>query len=61
VGVHGYWVGHTYGKIFVHQKHALFGFVRMYPLFKVWMPGQCICFVIRAGFMNESEVKFGEE
>jgi hypothetical protein len=61
VRVHGYWVSRVYGKIFVCQKHALLGFVRMYPLFKIWTPGQCICFVIQTGFMNESEVEFGKE
>jgi hypothetical protein len=39
----------------------LFGCVRMYPLFKIWTPGQCICLVIGAGFVNESEVEFGEK
>jgi hypothetical protein len=33
----------------------------MYPLFKIWMPGQCICLVIEAGFVNKSEVEFSEK
>jgi hypothetical protein len=47
--------------MFVCQKHALLGFVRMYPLFKIWTPGQCICLVIGARFVNKSEVEFGKE
>jgi len=33
----------------------------VYPLFKIWTPGQSICFVIRARFMDNNKVELEEE
>jgi hypothetical protein len=50
---HNYWfvAGHVtrIAKKFVVQKYAIFVFFRMYPLFRIWTPGQIIGFIEAPG------------
>ncbi len=42
------------------QEHALF-IIICYPLFMVWMPGQCIRLVLNTRFVDDDELESQKE